>query len=314
MVFQTILYLYMHMMVSNYTFCCLKWKHTSKGCIFNHCNFLGISYFHGHYLLHRHYNHASFKIAEGAMEITWNAFMEDLEEILATDWNITGTNAAGVISIFKLVVNGRENFKPSHWFSFSIKGKKRTSRSQREVNKEKVRPKEKRSTEWSNNWRFEKLIFNKQYRPSMKYKKKALRNSLETSSVSSRTTESFSIAKRKSSKMSISFCCSRLGADWWPFYWRRVEQANETKQSLDKLPISTTVTATDYHKINGRRKVQFEHVFHSNVKFHCFTGKLNDRRDAIAKLEWARMETLFWGDEGDEASEEYSSEEDDANN
>ena len=108
------------------------------------------------------------------MEITWNAFMDDLEEISATDWNITGMNAAGVISIFKLVVNGRENFKPSHWFSFSIKGKKRTSRSQREVNKETVRSKEKRSTGWSNNWRFEKLIFNQQYRPSMKYKKKHL--------------------------------------------------------------------------------------------------------------------------------------------
>ena len=40
--------------------------------------------------------------------------MEDLEEISAMDWNITGMNAAGVISIFKLVVNGRENFKTSH--------------------------------------------------------------------------------------------------------------------------------------------------------------------------------------------------------
>ena len=57
----------------------------------------------------------------------------------------------------------------------------------------------------------------------------------------------------------------------------------------------------------------FEHLFHPNGKFHCFTGKLNDRRDAIEKLDLTGMEALFWGDEGDEASEEYSSEEDDAN-
>ena len=162
-------------------------KTLPKGCIFNHCNFLGISYFRGNSLLHRHYNHAGFTMAEGATEITWNAFMEDLEEI----WNITGMNAAGVISIFKLVINGRENYKPSHWFTFSIKGKKRTGRGQREVNKETVRSKEKRSTEWSNNWRFEKLIVNKQYRPSVKYKKKALNKEFaRDSSVSSRTTES----------------------------------------------------------------------------------------------------------------------------
>lgn len=55
-------------------------------------------------------------MAEGAMEITWNAFIEDLEEISAADCSITGMNAAGVINIFKLVVNSRENYKPSHWF------------------------------------------------------------------------------------------------------------------------------------------------------------------------------------------------------
>lgn len=58
---------------------------------------------------------------------------------------------------------------------------------------------------------------------------------------------------------------------------------------------------------------KFELVFHPNGKFQCFTGKPNDRRDGIEKLELAGMEALFCGDEGDEASKEYSSKEDDAN-
>ena len=62
----------------------------------------------------------------------------------------------------------------------------------------------------------------------------------------------------------------------------------------------------------GEERCNSEHVFHPNGKFQCFTGKRNDWRDAIEKLELA-VEALFWGDKGDEASEEYSSEEDDAN-
>ena len=39
--------------------------------------------------------------------------MEDLEENSGTDWNITRMNAAGVISIFILVVKGSKNYKPA---------------------------------------------------------------------------------------------------------------------------------------------------------------------------------------------------------
>lgn len=83
-----------------------------------HWNFLGISYFHGHYFYnYRHYNHAGFTMAAGATEDAWNSVIDDLEEILATELNITRMNAAGVISIFKLVVNDRENYKLSHLLS-----------------------------------------------------------------------------------------------------------------------------------------------------------------------------------------------------
>ena len=100
------------------------------------------------------------------------------------------------------------------------------------------------------------------------------------------------------------------------------EQSTETKQAFDKLPISTVITAIVKLLEGGRYK--FEHVFHPNGKFHWFTGEPGVRRGAIEKLESAGMEALFCGDEvkeaseenaveGEEASEQYSSEDDDAN-
>lgn len=80
-------------------------------------------------------------------------------------------------------------------------------------------------------------------------KNKALRNSLEASSVSSRTTDS----KKKIIQDVYILLPFEIG--------RRlvrddaVEQAIETKQSLDK--ISTTITTIDDCEITGRRKVKF---------------------------------------------------------
>lgn len=120
------------------------------------------------------------------------------------------------------------------------------------MNKETVRSKEKRSTEWSNNWRFEKLIVNKQYRPSVKYKKKALSKEFAPdSSVSSRTTESKKEIIQDVYILLPFEIGRRLVRD------DAVEQAIETKQSLDKLPISTTITTIDDCEITGRQKVKF---------------------------------------------------------
>jgi len=57
-----------------------------------------------------------------------------------------------------------------------------------------------------------------------------------------------------------------------------------------------------------KERCKFEHIFHRNGKFHCFTAELSDRRDAIEKLKLATMKALFCRDEGEEASEENADE------
>ena len=99
------------------------------------------------------------------------------------------------------------------------------------------------------------------------------------------------------------------------------EPATETEQTFGKLSISTVII-TIVKLLEEERSRQ---VFHRNGKFRCFRGEPSyDRRYAIEKLELTGMEALFCGDqdeeasednavEGEEVSEEYSSEEDDAN-
>ena len=57
-----------------------------------------------------------------ALEDPSKRFTDELQKIPATYWNITGMNAASVISIFKSIVNDRETFKDRVKFTFNIKG------------------------------------------------------------------------------------------------------------------------------------------------------------------------------------------------
>ena len=114
-----------------------------------------------------------------------------------------------------------------------------------------MRSQEKRSTEQSNNSRFEKLIFNKQYQSSMKYKEKKSTKEFarDFKRVFKNNWELFHCEKAIIQDLYILLLFEigrRLVRE------EAVEQAIKTKQSLDKLPISTTIIKSrDYWKRKG---------------------------------------------------------------
>lgn len=148
------------MLVSKHTFSCFEWKHFLEEVplplwLFRHLLLSWPLFITSSLQPCRLYD------GPGAMENAWNTFMEDLEEILDTDWNITGMNAARVISIFKLIVNDRENYKPSYLLSVSKARRERLLLSLRRSQEKWTRKQwdQRKNGQWNEEWEFRKINF-----------------------------------------------------------------------------------------------------------------------------------------------------------
>ena len=150
----------------------------------------------------------------GSPENPSQRFMEELQKNPATHWNITALNAASVISIFKSIVNDRETFKDRVKFTFNIKGDEETISFTLEANPTDKQPGNgfirRRNPNGGEDIR---RNYDKEFIEALTQRYGCTKKFVKTSSGSSRTTQSFSNAEMKSSKMSTFFCYWRLGDD-----------------------------------------------------------------------------------------------------
>ena len=184
-------------------------KTVTKGSTFNHCDF--------RYLI------ISWPTIWGIVitimqasrwPVLWKTpDLHSWKKFLVTDWNIRGVNAALVISIFKLIVNDRGDYKPSYSLSVS-KAKREWSpfilyRSQKNQpgNSESI------VKTFNEKWEFRKInlqlnstdqAVQKNTREFVRDIKRVFKNNLEL----------FDCKKEIIQDVSVySFFCSRLGAE-----------------------------------------------------------------------------------------------------
>ena len=235
----------------------------------------------------------------GSPEDPSKRFIEELREIPATLWNITGMNAASVISILKSIVNDREKFKDEAKFTFDIKGDKETISFTLEANPNDKQP--------GNG------IIRRGRNPRGGGDKHRSydKDLIEVLTQRYCCTEKFAQDIRRVFKNNSELfkCGNEIIQDVYILLLfeigRRLvddenvpEEHRTDKQAYDSLPISEAITKIV--KLFEAKKCSFEDFFDEKGRFHCFTGSPDVRKFAINKLKssekYEDIEALFYGE------------------
>ena len=235
----------------------------------------------------------------GSTEDPSKRFIEELQEIPATHWNITGLNAASVISILKSIVNDREKFKDEAKFTFDIKGDKETISFTLEANPNDKQPgngiirrsRNPRGGEDSHRGYDKDLIevLTQRYCCTEKLAqdiRRVFKNNSELFKCRNEIIQDvyilllFEIGRRLVDDENVP------------------EEHRTDKQAYDSLPISEAITKIV--KLFEAKKCSFEDFFDEKGRFHCFTGSPDARKFAINKLKssekYEDIEALFYGE------------------
>ena len=235
----------------------------------------------------------------GSPEDPSKRFIEELREIPATHWNITGMNAASVISILKSIVNDREKFKDEAKFTFDIKGDKETISFTLEANPNDKQP--------GNG------IIRRSRNPRgggdkhRSYDKDLIEVLTQRYCCTEKLAQDIRRVFKNNSE--LFKCGNEIIQDVYILLLfeigRRLvddenvaEEHRTDKQAYDNLPISEAITKIV--KLFEAKKCSFEDFFDEKGRFHCFTGSPDVRKFAVNKLKssekYEDIEALFYGE------------------
>jgi len=252
-----------------------------------------------------------------ALEDPSKRFTDELQKIPATYWNITGMNAASVISIFKSIVNDRETFKKGAIFTFNIEGVEETISFILEADPTDKQP--------GNGF-----IRRRNPKGGEDIQRSYDKELIEILTQGYRSTDKFAQDIRRVFKNNSELfeCGNEVIQDVYILLLfeigRRLvddeivpEEHRTDKQVYDSLPISEAITKIV--KLFAARKCSFEDFFFEEGKFHCFSDECGTQRssvrptakreDAIKKLikvneKYEDIVALFYGEEDKEAPED----------
>ena len=257
----------------------------------------------------------------GSPEDPSKRFIEELQEIPTKHWNITGMNAASVISIFRSIVNDRETFKDKAKFTFNIKGDQETISFTLEANPTDKQP--------GNG-----IIRRRNPRGGEDIHKSYDKELIEVLTQGYSCTEKFAHDIRRVFKNNSELfkCGNEIIQDVYILLLfeigRRLvddenvpEEHQMDKQAYDNLPTSEAITKIV--KLFEAKRCSFKDFFDREGKFHCFSDEPGNRRspgrpstkreDAIKKLlkvneKYKHIKALFYGEEDKESSEDAETE------
>lgn len=252
-----------------------------------------------------------------ALEDPSKRFTDELKKIPATYWNITGMNAASVISILKSIVNDRETFKKEAIFTFNIEGDEGTISFILEADPTDKQP--------GNGF-----IRRRNPKGGEDIQRSYDKELIEILTQGYLSTEKFAqdIKRVFKNNSELFKCGNEIIQDVYILLLFEVgrrlvddenvpEEHRADKQVYDSLPISEAITKVV--KLFAAKKCSFEDFFFEEGKFHCFSDECGNQRasvrpsakreDAIKKLikvneKYEDIVALFYGEEDKEPPED----------
>ena len=230
-------------------------------------------------------------------------FIEELQEVPAAHWNITGLNAASVISILKSIVKDRETFKDKAKFTFYIKGDEEAISFTLEASPTDKQP--------GNG-----IIRRRNPRGGEDIHKSYDKELIEVLKQQYCCTEKFAQDIRRVFKNNSELfkCRNEIIQD---VYILLLFEIGRRLVDDDSLPISEAITKIV--KLLEAKSCDFEDFFDKEGKFHCFSDEPGKRRswtkgeEVLKKLlkeneKYEDIKALFYGEEDKESFEDAASE------
>lgn len=221
-----------------------------------------------------------------------------LEKFTGSVFDITGFDAQEVVGLLSYIVNARDKYKTNKTFYLLIKGEKNNDEFE-EVFKLKARPTE---LQPGNGIVFLRPKGKKKFKQSAKAYEE-LNGMLEADY----DTDTSSLAKHAKLFDTRSFADDiklvfknnvHIGDEEFPrattevyMIWlfeiarRLVKSEKPSSQQLDVLPIGSAIAGlVRLLEFGDGEKCNFEDVFLPGKKFHCFTGKPEERKNAVHQI------------------------------